>query len=158
MIYIMKFHRFINCKQSKKSMAIKIAIIMSLISISMLVTYGADVMVAGHNAGNDNENEKTGFLQMNPSIRGSIFGIIPSAMLVISFFITRKQPSQKIGILIIIGGALIISGTSIILGMQGGNLSDREVREFGTVLAVGIIIAILGIIRIRKSFKPTVAM
>ncbi len=139
-------------------MALKAAIIMSLISIAMLVTYGADVMVDGHNAGNVNDNEKTGFLQMNPSVRGSIFGIIPSAMLIISFFITRKEPSQKIGILIIIGGALIIIGTSIILGMQGGDLPNRAVQEFGAVLAVGIIIAILGIIKIRKSFKTTVAM
>lgn len=138
-------------------MALKAAIILSLISISMLVAYGADVMVAGHNAGNDSGNEKTGFLQMNPSVRGSIFGIIPSAMLIISFFITRKEPSQKIGILIIIGGALIIIGTSIILGMRG-DLPDRAVREFGAVLAVGIIIAILGIMKIRKSFKTTVAM
>jgi len=139
-------------------MALKAAIIMSLISIAMLVTYGADVMVAGHNAGNNNNNEKIGFLQMNSSVRGSIFGIIPSAMLIISFFITRKEPSQKIGILIIIGGALIIIGTSIILGMQGGDLSNRAVREFGVVLTIGIIIAILGIIKIRKSFKTTVAM
>jgi drug/metabolite transporter (DMT)-like permease len=139
-------------------MALKAAIIMSLISIAMLVTYGADVMVDGHNAGNVNDNEKTGFLQMNPSVRGSIFGIIPSAMLIISFFITRKEPSQKIGILIIIGGALIIIGTSIILGMQGGDLPNRAVQEFGAVLAVGIIIAILGIIKIRKSFKTTVTM
>ena len=139
-------------------MALKAAIIMSLISIVMLVTYGADVMVTGHNAANVNDNEKTGFLQINPSIRGSIFGIIPSAMLIISFFITRKEPSQKIGILIIIGGALIIIGTSIILGMQGGDLPNRAVREFGAVLAVGIIIAILGIIKIKKSFETTVAM
>ena len=139
-------------------MALKAAIIMSLISIAMLVTYGADVMIAGHNAGNVNDNEKTGFLQMNPSVRGSILEISPSAMLIISFFITRKEPSQKIGILIIIGGALIIIGTSIILGMQGGNLPNKAIREFGAVLAVGIIIVILGIIKIRKSFKTTVAM
>lgn len=139
-------------------MVLKAAIIMSLISIAMLVTYGTDVMVAGHNAGNVNDKVKTGFLQMNPTVRGSIFGIIPSTMLIISFFITRKEPSQKIGILIIIGGALIIIGTSIILGMQGGELPNRAVREFGAVLAVGIIIAILGIIKIRKSFKTTVAM
>jgi len=139
------------------AMALKAAIIMSLISIAMLVTYGADVMIAGHNE-NVNDNRKMGFLQMDPSIRGSIFGIIPSAMLIISFFITRKEPSQKIGILIVIGGTLIIAGTSIILVMQGSDLQNRAIREFGAVLAIGIIIAILGIIKIRKSFKTTVAM
>jgi len=139
-------------------MALKAALIMSLISIAMLVTYGMDVMIAGHNSENVNDNEKMGFLQMDPSIRGSIFGIIPSVMLIMSFFITRKEPSQKIGILIVIGGALIIVGTSIILVMQGTDLQNRAMREFGAVLATGIIIAILGIIKIKKSFKTTVAM
>ena len=136
-------------------MALKVAIVISVISIVMLVIYGADVMVAGHDTGNDNGNEKTGFLQMNASIRGTIFGIVPSAMLIISFFITRKESSKKLGILIIIGGALIIIGTAIILGMEGGNLPDRAMREFGAVLAIGIIILILGVLKIRKSTKIT---
>jgi hypothetical protein len=134
-------------------MALKIAIAMSVISIAMLAVYGADVMVAGHDTGNDNGNEKTGFLQINSSVRGSIFGIVPSAMLIISFFITRKEPSEKLGILIIIGGALIIIGTAIILGMEGGNLPDRAMREFSAVLAIGIIIVILGVLKIRKSTR-----
>ena len=134
-------------------MALKVAIAISVISIAMLAIYGADVMVAGHDTGNDNGNEKTGFLQMNASIRGSVFGIVPSAMLITSFFITRKESSEKLGILITIGGALIIIGTAIILGMEGGNLPDRAMREFGAVLAIGIIILILGVMKIRKSTK-----
>ena len=125
-------------------MKLKIAIIMSIISIAMLCLYGLDVIAA--NGG------KTGFLPMNVSVRGSIFGIIPSAMLIISFFMTRKESSKKLGVLIIIGGALIITGTGIILALQGGQAQDsRAVREFGAVLGIGIIIAILGIIKIRKS-------
>ncbi len=124
---------------------------MSVISIIMLLIYGADVMVGGHNNG----NEKTGFLQINASVRGTIFGIIPSAMLIASFFITRNEPSKKLGILIIIGGALIIAGTGIILGM-GGSMFTQRVNEFGAVLAIGIFIAILGGLKIRKSTKnPT---
>ena len=134
-------------------MVLKAAIVMSAISIVMLAIYGADVMAAGHDTGNDNGNEKTGFLQMNSSIRGSIFGIIPSALLIISFFITRKEPSKKLGILITIGGALIIVGTAVILGMEGGELPSRAMREFGAVLAIGIIIVILGGVKIRKSTR-----
>jgi drug/metabolite transporter (DMT)-like permease len=130
-------------------MALKAAIIMSVISIIMLSIYGADVMVAGH----DNGNKKTGFLQINASVRGSIFGIIPSAMLIASFFITRKEPSKKLGILIIIGGAMIIAGTGTILGMGGSELTQRAMREFGAVLAIGIFIAILGGLKIRQSAK-----
>lgn len=137
-------------------MALKAAIIMSLIGIGMLAIYGADVVAAGPETGNGN-GEKTGFLQMNASIRGSIFGIIPSAMLIASFFITRKEPSKKLGILIIIGGALIIIGTAVILGMQGAQLPYRAVREFGAVLGIGIIITILGSLKIKKSTKVATA-
>lgn len=124
-------------------MALKAAIIMSVISIIMLVIYGADVMSAG--------SEKTGFLHMDPSIRGSILGGAPAAMLIISFFITRKEPSKKLGILLAIGGGLIIAGTGIILTMQGTVMTERGMREFGAVLVIGIIIAILGGIKIKKS-------
>lgn len=108
----------------------------------MLCLYGLDVIAAN--------GQKTGFLPMNVSERGSIFGIIPSAMLIISFFMTRKEPSKKLGVLILIGGALIITGTGIILAIQGTNQDPRAVREFGAVAGIGIVIAILGIIKIRK--------
>lgn len=111
----------------------------------MLVIYGLDVVAAG--------NEKMGFLQMDPSIRGSIFGIIPSTMLIISFFITRKEPSIKLAGLILAGGILIIVGTGIILAMQGTTMDERGTREFGAVLAIGIFIAVLGGIKIKKSKK-----
>ncbi len=131
-------------------MALKAAIIMSLIGIGMLAIYGADVVAAGPETGNGN-GEKTGFLQMNASIRGSIFGIIPSAMLIASFFITRKEPSKKVGILILIGGALIIVGTGVILATNGGTFTNRSMGEFGAVLAIGIIITALGGIKLKKS-------
>ncbi|SMH70813.1 hypothetical protein [Candidatus Nitrosotalea okcheonensis] len=125
-------------------MKLKVAIAMAVISIVMLCIYGADVIVAN--------GSKTGFLPMDVSVRGSIFGIIPSAMLIISFFITRKEPSKKLGMLIIIGGVLILAGTGIIVAMQSAQSQDtRAIREMGAVLGIGIIIAILGAIKIRKS-------
>ncbi len=124
-------------------MKLQIAFAMSVISIIMLGIYGLDVIAAN---GGD-----TGFLPMNVSVRGTIFGIVPSALLIISFFMTRKEPSKKLGGLIIAGGALIIAGTGIILALQGAQSQDsRAVREFGAVLGIGIVIAILGIIKIKK--------
>lgn len=135
-------------------MALKVAIIISIISIIMLAIYGTDVIAAGPEA---SQNGKTGFLQMDASMRGSIFGIIPSAMLIISFFITRKEPSKTLGILIIIGGAMIIIGTGVILAIQGNQSQDsRAMREFGAVLGIGIIIVVLGALKIKRS-KKTVA-
>ncbi len=42
---------------------------------------------------------------------------------------------------------------SPILGMEGSKLPGRVVREFGSVLAIGIFIAILGGLKIRKSTR-----
>ncbi|SRR5579885_1463644 len=136
-------------------MALKAAIIMSVISIVMLAVYGADVIAAGPQA---DQSGKTGFLPMDASTRGSVFGIIPSAMLIASFFITRKEPSNILGILIVIGGGMIIVGTGVILAMQGNQSQDaRAVREFGAVLGIGIVIVFLGGLKIKRSRKATVS-
>lgn len=134
-------------------MALKAAIIMSIISIIMLAVYGADVIAAGPNA---DQSGKTGFLTMDASTRGSVFGIIPSAMLIASYFITRKEPSKPLGILMIIGGAMIIVGTGVILAIQGSQSMDsRAVREFGAVLGIGVVIAVLGAVKMIKSRKTS---
>ncbi len=136
-------------------MALKAAIVISVISIAILAVYGADVIAAGPQS---DKGGSTGFLPMGASTRGSIFGIIPSAMLIISFFITRKEPSSILGILIIIGGAMIIIGTGVILTIQGSQSQDeRTVREFGAVLGIGIIIAFLGGLKIKRSRKATIS-
>ena len=126
-------------------MVLKAAIVMSVISIVMLIVYGIDVMSAG--------SEKTGFLHMDASIRGPIFGIIPSVILIISYFITRKEPSKIVGALIIGGGVLIMAGTGIILATQGNGMSERGTREFAAVVAIGVFIAILGGMKIKKSLQ-----
>jgi hypothetical protein len=124
-------------------MTLNAAIIMSLISIIMLVIYGIDVVLSSPTG--------TGFLHMDATSRGSIFGIIPSAMLIISYFITRKEASTKLGVLIITGGVLIIVGTGVIFALQGLTITQRGMREFGAVLAIGIFITILGGFKIKKS-------
>lgn len=129
-------------------MALKAAIIMSVISIVMLAIYGADsIMAINENLGIQN----TAFLNTDVKTRGEVFGIIPAAMLIISFFITRNEPSRGLGILIIIGGALMIVGVGIIFALQGSAISSSGKSEFGAVVGIGIIIAILGGIKIKKS-------
>ena len=123
-------------------MALKAAIVMSAVSIALLLIYGADVAAAGE--------AKTGFIPLDPSLRGTIFGGISSVMLIISFFITRQEKSKGLGVLIAIGGALIIIGSAAILSIRAGHLETRALAEFGSVLGVGIFIAILGIIKIKK--------
>ena len=121
---------------------------MSVISIIMLAIYGADsIMAITENLGVQN----TAFLNIDVKTRGEVFGIIPAAMLIISFFITRKEPSSSLGILIIIGGALMVIGVGIIFALQGKSIPSEGMREFGAVVGIGIIITILGGIKIKKS-------
>ncbi|MGI0102716.1 MAG: hypothetical protein ACREA7_09005 [Nitrosotalea sp.] len=130
-------------------MALKAALTMSIISIIMLAIYGIDVTVAGPEA---SSNGMTGFLPMDDKARGSIFGIIPSVMLIVSFFITRKEPSSTLGILVIIGGAMIIVGTGVILAISGGQSQNTQtMRDFGPVLGIGAIIIFLGGLKIKRS-------
>ena len=129
-------------------MALKISIIMSIVSIILLAIYGVDSIVA------INENlglQNTAFLHMDVKMRGIIFGMIPAALLIISYFITRKEASKGLGILIVIGGALMIAGVGIIFALQGSAIPSSGKGEFGAVVGIGIIIAILGGIKIKKS-------
>ncbi|HXU96169.1 MAG TPA: hypothetical protein VFP45_07005 [Candidatus Nitrosotalea sp.] len=129
-------------------MALKVAMIMSIISIIMLAIYGADsIMAITQNLG----LQSTAFLNMDVKVRGMIFGIIPSALLVISYFITRKEPSKSLGIAIIIGGALMVVGVGIIFALQGSAIPSAGRGEFGAVVGIGIIIVLLGLLKIKKS-------
>jgi len=74
-------------------------------------------------------------------------------MLITSFFITRKESSKIVGILIIIGGALMIAGVGIIFALQGNVIPTSVRGEFGAVVGIGIIIAVLGSIKIKKSAR-----
>ena len=123
-------------------MALKAAIVMSSVSIVLLLIYGADVGTAG--------KAETGFIPLSAALRGTIFGGISSIMLIISFFVTRKEKSKGLGVLITIGGALIIIGSTVILSIRAGQMETRAFGEFVSVLGVGIFIAILGIIKIKK--------
>ena len=129
-------------------MALKISLIMSIVSIILLAIYGADSIVAiTENLGVQN----SAFLNMDVKVRGVIFGMIPAALLIISYFITRKEASKGLGILIAIGGALMIAGVGIIFALQGSAIPDSGKGEFGAVVGIGIIIAILGGLKIKKS-------
>lgn len=129
-------------------MALKISLVMSVVSIILLAIYGVDSIAAiTENLGIQN----TAFLHMDVKVRGIIFGMIPAALLIISYFITRKEASKSLGILIVIGGALMIAGVGIIFALQGSAIPSSGKGEFGAVVGIGIIIAILGGIKIKKS-------
>ncbi|MDX1596141.1 MAG: hypothetical protein R3327_04300 [Nitrosopumilaceae archaeon] len=126
-------------------MALNVAYIITGISIALLVIYGSDVLVGGGDAG-------AGFLPLDAMTRGIGLGLPPIILSVIAFFISRKESSKVLGIMIIITGILIIIGGAIsISGAAESENASRMAGEGGSLIAIGAIIAALGAIKIKKS-------
>jgi len=120
--------------------------VLSGISIILLVIYGADVMVGGGGGGD-------GFLPFDAMTRGIGFGMPPIILSFIAFFISKKPPFKGLGIMLIITGVLIIIGGAMSVASAGESENTaRMTGEGGGLIAIGAIIAILGGIKIKKSF------
>jgi len=126
-------------------MSVSIPHVISGISIILLVIYGADVIVGGGVAGN-------GFLPFDAMTRGMAFGFPPIILSVIAFFISKKPPYKGLGIMLIITGILIIIGGGMSVSSAAGTENSvRMIGEGGSLILVGVIIAVLGVIKIKKS-------
>jgi purine-cytosine permease-like protein len=126
-------------------MSISIPHVISGISIVLLVIYGIDVVVGGGGAGD-------GFLPFDAMTRGVAFGFPPITLSIIAFFIAKKPPYKGLGIMLVITGILIIIGgiMSATSAVETEN-SARMMGEGGSLIVIGIIIAALGAIKIKKS-------
>ncbi|MFQ5572729.1 MAG: hypothetical protein ACE5EJ_00610 [Nitrosopumilaceae archaeon] len=126
-------------------MALTAAIIITVISIGLLVIYGADAVVGGGEAGE-------GFLPLDAMTRGIGLGTPPIILSIVAFFISRKEPSKGLGIMIIITGILIIIGAAIFLlsAAESENMA-RSVGEGGGLIAIGGFITALGSIKLKQS-------
>ncbi|PIN83167.1 MAG: hypothetical protein COV65_04220 [Nitrosopumilales archaeon CG11_big_fil_rev_8_21_14_0_20_33_24] len=126
-------------------MPISIPYVISGISIVLLVIYGIDVIVGGGDAGD-------GFLPFDAMTRGIAFGFPPIILSIIAFFMAKKPPYRGLGIMLIITGVLVIIGgiISTTNAVETEN-SARMIGEGGSLIVIGIIIAILGAIKIKKS-------
>ena len=120
-------------------------LVLSGISIILLIIYGADAMVGGGGAGE-------GFLPLDAMTRGIGLGMPPIILSFIAFFISKKPPFKVLGTMLIVTGVLIIIGGAMFLvgAAESENLA-RMAGEGGGLTAIGIIIAILGVIKIKKS-------
>ena len=123
-------------------MLVKTSIILSAISIGLLVLYGADVAVA---MGNDSHD---GFLPLDDMQRGAGLGGPAIILPIIAFFISFKQPSKKLGGLIIASGVLILVGG---LAMVGTPAPEGVERNPIMLFAPAILQIALGAIKIKKS-------
>lgn len=129
-------------------MKLTIAIIITGISIALLLIYGADAVWS--------IGKTHGFLPLDARTRGIVLGF-PSVILpAIAYTTTRNLPSRTLGVMIAISGVLMFSGSAAFLGLQDPNQAadPNQLRSAISSLAVmiaGIIISILGALKIRKS-------
>ena len=126
----------------------KIGIILTLISIALLIVYGADASL---------ERSDDGFLPFDSLVRGFALGI-PSVILpLIAFGITRGVSSQHLGVLLLIDGIIIVLGSTAFISLQETREMVDEIvimenlRSFAPVIGMGIFVIFLGIWKIIKS-------
>ena len=129
-------------------MALKAALIITGIAIGLLVAYGADVAVS---MGNE---AKEGFLPLNDMQRGIGLGAPALILPIIGFFISLKEPSKVLGVMIIIAGIFIIVGGIAVISNPSPESADRDPIGSAIMLfAPAIIQLALGAIKIKKSSR-----
>jgi len=130
-------------------MALTVALIITGIAVGLLVIYGADIAVGF------SSDSGEGFIPFDHKTRGMGLGLPAMILPIIAYFISRKEPSKGLGILIIIAGILIIIGGAVVIGnadMAAAEESGRNVvSETMPIIIAGLIQIGLGIFKIKKS-------
>jgi hypothetical protein len=128
-------------------MVLKVAMLMTIISIVLLVIYGADVASGGGTG--------EGFLGSDHMTRGIGLGVPSIILPIVAFFISKKEHSRELGIMLIISGALILIGGAVVLGIEPSIAMQESGRsviaEAGPLVVVGAFIIALGAIKLKKS-------
>ena len=128
-------------------MALKVALIITAISIALLAIYGADAVSSHH-------GENQGFLPFDHKVRGIGLGGPAMILPIIAFFISRKESSKPLSIMLFVTGVMIIIGGAVFLSMPPSQESLESPRnpmaEAGPLFAVGAFQIALGAIKIRK--------
>ena len=129
-------------------MALTPALIITGIAIALLVVYGMDVVV-GYSS-----DSGEGFIPFDHKTRGMGLGLPALILPIIAFFISRKDPSKILGIMIIIAGILIIIGGAVVIGNADAmeEASGRSIlSETIPLIVAGLVQIGLGILKIKKS-------
>jgi hypothetical protein len=123
-------------------MALRIALIITAISIALLVIYGADAAVS--------HGVDQGFLPFDHKIRGMGLGGPAMILPIIAFFISRKHSSKPLGVMLLVAGAMIIIGGAVFLSMPPSDQPRNAMVEAGPLFGVGAFQIALGVLKIRK--------
>ena len=127
-------------------MALKASLIMTGVAIALLVIYASDVAA--------NEMSGEGFLGDDHKARGFGLGMPALILPIIAFFISRKEKSIGLGIMLIISGVLILLGGGLLFVLEPSEEvqeSGRSIIEMAAPLfAGGGFIVALGAIKLKK--------
>ena len=129
-------------------MALTPALIITGIAIALLVVYGMDVVV-GYST-----DSGEGFIPFDHQTRGMGLGLPALILPIIGYFISRKESSKALGIMIIVAGILIIIGSAVVIGNAEAmeDASGRSVlAEIVPLIIAGLVQIGLGILKIKKS-------
>ena len=130
-------------------MALTVSLIITGIAIGLLVIYGADIVI-GYSS-----DTGEGFIPFDHKTRGMGLGLPAMILPIIAYFISRKNPSKVLGILIIAAGILIIIGGAVVIGnadpMQAEESGRNILSESMPIIIAGLIQIGLGILKIKKS-------
>ena len=129
-------------------MALTPALIITGIAIALLVVYGMDVVV-GYST-----DSGEGFIPFDHQTRGMGLGLPALILPIIAFFISRKESSKGLGIMIIVAGILIIIGGAVVIGNAEAmeEASGRSIlAETIPLIIAGLVQIGLGILKIKKS-------
>lgn len=114
-------------------MAVRVAQGLVIASLALLLIYGAD-------AGAEQGKDEGGFLPIDSKTRGIGFGVPPIILSMAAFFISMKEKSTFVSVLLLVNGVLIMIGG--IMPIATGNI------ELGLpILGAGIWILALGIVK-----------
>jgi len=125
-----------------KSMAIKAALIITAISIALLAIYGADA-ASSHGV-------EQGFIPVDHKVRGIALGGPAMILPIIAFFISRKESSKPLSIMLFVTGIMIIIGGAVFMAMPPSNQPRNAMAEAGPLFAVGAFQIALGAVKLRK--------
>ena len=129
-------------------MALTPALIITGIAIALLVVYGVDVIVGYGSDGSE------GFIRFDHKTRGMGLGLPALILPIIAYFISRKESSKKLGIMIVVAGVLIIIGGAVVIGNADAmeEASGRNIlSETMPLIIAGLVQIGLGILKIKKS-------
>ena len=129
-------------------MIVKVAIGMTIISVILLATYGADVIVS--------LDSGDGFLPFDHKTRGIGLGGVSLLLAFVAFFISLKSRSKFLGILLLIVAALVFLGGIIIVALPSESMSEDVVkmdnlRGAAPLFIAGIILTAMGTVKVVKS-------